>query len=193
MIALTTAVALGAMSYVATNVDNLVIVSTLCSDASKRRAAALGMLIASAVVLSLSAAGTLLDKVIEPEHLGYLGIVPLGLGLRLAISGPAPAEQEKKIGGAWAIAVLLIANSTDTIAALAPLFAESSRASRFGLLLGFAFAAVAWLVLMLMLTRSAGAVLGSSPKARRFAHYFASTTMIIVGAYIFWDTATDSL
>lgn len=193
MIELATAVALGAAAYAATNVDNLVIVSTLGSGAGKRRAAALGMLIASALVLMLSATGTLLDKVIQPEHLGYLGIVPLGLGLRLAFAGPAPPERQRQVGGPWAIALLLLANSTDTVAAMAPLFAESSRASRLGLLAGFALATAVWLILMLMLAKRADTILATSPGARRFVHRFASTAMIIIGAYILWDTATDTL
>ncbi len=193
MSALATAVFLGMLSYAATNVDNLVIVVGTGSDAVRRRSAAIGMLIAAAVVLALSASGTLLAEVIVPEQLGYLGIVPIALGLRLAVRGPAAAEQGQSGTGALTIAALLIANSTDTIAALAPLFAESARASRIGLLLGFLLAALAWLVLMLTLTRRAGRALASSPRGQRFAHRFASTTMILVGAYILWDTATDSL
>jgi cadmium resistance protein CadD (predicted permease) len=188
-----TAFVLGMASYAATNVDNLVILSTLTSDARRRSAAIGGFLAAAAVVLGLSYAATLLEGLLSPDYLGYLGILPLALGLRLAIAGP-PGEGERPIGtSAAAIAVLLLANSSDTIAAFAPLLAESSRAARLSLIAGFAVAAAIWLTLMLTVSKRAEVLFRSSARARRFAHRFAATTMIVIGAYILWDTATDTL
>ena len=188
-----TAFALGVASYALTNVDNLLILTTLCSDARRRGAAVGGFLVAAVFVLAVSYAARLLDGVLAPAYLGYLGILPLALGLRLAIMGPSGPGERTVAASTPAIAVLLIANSSDTIAAFAPLIAESSRAARLALVAGYALAAVVWLTIMLTVSKQAEIRFRSSDRARRIAHYFAATTMIVIGSYILWDTATDRL
>ena len=137
--------------------------------------------------------GTLLDGVLAPEFLGYLGVLPLALGLRLALAGPGSPSERAVAGSVPTVAILLIANSSDTIAAFAPLFAESSRSARMGLIAGFLATAAVWLTIMLAVSKRAESWFLGSGRARTVAHYFAATTMIVVGTYILWDTATDTI
>ena len=192
-VALLTAMALGIASYAATNVDNLLILTTLCADPRRRKAAIGGFLAAAIIVLSIAYAGTLLDGVLAPEFLGYLGVLPLALGLRLALAGPGSPSERAVAASVPTVAVLLIANSSDTIAAFAPLFAESSRSARTGLISGFLATAAVWLTIMLAVSKRAESWFLGSGRARTVAHYFAATTMIVVGTYILWDTATDTI
>jgi len=193
LIAYVTAMTVAAVSYAATNLDNLLLLATVGSDAARRRAVVAGFLVATAIVFGLSVAGTLLANVLAPKFLGYLGIVPILLGLRLAIAGPPPAERTEARMEAVPVAALLVGNSGDTIAAFAPLFAESARAMRIAVATGFVLCAAAWLFLLLRLSGHAEVAFRSSPTARRRAHQLAAATMIAVGSYILWDSSTDTL
>ena len=188
-----TAMAVAVVSYAATNLDNLLLLATVSADAARRRAAVAGFLVATGLVLGLSVAGTLLSAMLAPNVLGYLGIVPIVLGLRLALAGSPAAEPAAAGTAVLPVAALLVGNSGDTVAAFAPLFAESSRPMRGAVAAGFLLSAALWLVLISRLSTRVGAVFRSSPKAQRLAHYFTAATMILVGAYILWDSSTDTL
>jgi cadmium resistance protein CadD (predicted permease) len=193
LFAYATATTIGVVSYAATNLDNLVLLVTIGSGARRRRAAIAGFVLASAVVLGLSLAGALLPNLLSPKALGYLGIVPILLGLRLMLAGPAAFERIAVDAAAMPVAALLIGNSGDTIAAFAPLFAESARAMRFAVAAGFMLCATAWLLLLAGVSHRAEAAFRSSPTFRRDAHRISAATMIAVGAYILWDSGTDTL
>ena len=126
--------------------------------------------------------------------LGYLGIVPLVLGLRLLLLSPGTHENALPARvSAAGIAALLIANSVDTVAAFAPLFAESYPAVRLSLAVGFGLAAATWLTLVIGIAGRLRRLFDSSATAARLAPRIAGVIMILVGAYILWDSGTDTL
>jgi cadmium resistance protein CadD (predicted permease) len=123
-----------------------------------------------------------------PELLGYLGLVPVSIGIYLLLFSSAQAEQTASRATTWpAISGLLIANSGDTIFAIGPLFAESGSDARIGLALGFALIATVWLLLILNLSER----VARSDLLSRLGHRMAPWMMILVGLYILSDSATD--
>ena len=185
---LITALALVPIAYAATNVDNLLIMASLGAGRASRRDLVTGFTVASLAVLAIASSAMFMDRIIPPELLGYLGFVPVSIGVYLLLftgaGGPAAAGH----GTAWpAISGLLLANSGDTIFAVGPLFAESGSDARLGLALGFALVASTWLLLILTVSErvARSAVLG------RLGHRMAPWMMILVGLYILSDSTTD--
>ncbi|SRR6056297_95851 len=183
-----TALILAFVTYASTNLDNLLLLSSLATGRADRRPIAYGFLSATVLTATISVAFVLLSWFLAPTVIRYLGIVPIALGARMLIA--RPTEEGKRAAGvltAPGVALVLLANSTDTVAGFGPLFAESEPVVVAGLLAGFAVTAGVWLALVMRLS-------GSSALGTRTAAGLQRLTpliMIVVGLYILADTGTD--
>ena len=91
--------------------------------------------------------------------------------------------------GALPIAVLLLSNSSDTIATFGPLLSESEPVVQAAMLAGFMLAAAAFGLLVLKLA----AHLSKATALSRIAAKLSPLAMIAIGIYILLDTTTDTL
>lgn len=185
---LVTALLLVPVAYAATNIDNLLIMASLGAGRASRGQLIAGFVVASCTVLLVASTAVFIDRLLPPQVLGYLGFVPISIGVYLLLF--APARPETATGGqtTWpAIAGLLLANSGDTIFALGPLFAESGSDARLGLAAGFAMIAAVWLFLIL----GASKRVARSKWLGRLGYRIAPWMMILVGLYVLSDSATD--
>ena len=183
-----TALVLVPIAYAATNVDNLLIMAALGAGTGRRVHLVTGFLVASTGVLFIASLATYIERVVPPDVLGYLGFVPLSIGLYLLLFTNAQAENPASRSTTWpAVAGLLFANSGDTIFAVGPLFAESGSDARLGLAIGFALIAIVWLFLILSISQRAA----RSETLSRLGPRLAPWMMILVGLYILSDSATD--
>ena len=139
---LSMAILLVPVAYASTNIDNLLIMAALAGGRASRAAIVTGFVLASLVVLIVSALAIVIETLIPPVVLGYLGFVPISIGLYLLLA-PASGDDGAAVTAAtWpAITGLLVANSADTMFALGPLFAESGTSARIGLAIGFVLVA----------------------------------------------------
>lgn len=182
-----TALVLVPVAYAATNVDNLLIMATL-SGSTRRGHLVAGFLVASGGVLLVASLASFIERAVPAAVLGYLGFVPLGIGLYLLLfAGPQAADPASRPTTWPAVAGLLLANSGDTIFAVGPLFAESGHDARFGLAVGFALIAGVWLALILNVSQR----VARSATLSRLGPRIAPWMMILVGLYILSDSATD--
>jgi cadmium resistance protein CadD (predicted permease) len=183
-----TAVVLVPVAYAATNVDNLLIMSTLAAGRASRRSLVTGFLVASLAVLIIVSLATFISRAVPHEVLGYLGFVPLSIGIYLLLFTGSPDDSATSSAATWpAVAALLFANSGDTIFAVGPLFAESGDGARVGLAIGFVLIATVWLALILGLSTR----IAKSATLGRIGHRIAPWMMILVGLYVLSDSATD--
>lgn len=185
---LVTALVLVPFAYAATNIDNLLIMASLGAGRASRRHLVTGFLVASGIVLLVASMAMFIDRMVPAEVLGYLGFVPISIGIYLLLFTGQQAETTAARATTWpAISGLLLANSGDTIFAIGPLFAESGNDARLGLAVGFVLIAVVWLSLILTLSErvARSAVLG------KLGHRIAPWMMILVGLYILTDSTTD--
>lgn len=185
---LVTALILAFVTYASTNLDNLLLLSGLAAGRADRRPISYGFLGATILTAAISVTFVLLSWFLAPGVIRYLGVVPIVLGSRMLIARPSaegkPAASALTTPG---VALVLLANSTDTIASFGPLFAESEPVVVAGLLAGFAVMAGLWLALIMRLS-------GSSALGGRTAAGLQRLTpliMIAVGLYILADTGTD--
>jgi cadmium resistance protein CadD (predicted permease) len=183
-----TTVLLVSVTYAATNVDNLLIMATLAAGMASRSAVIVGFVVASIAVLLIASLATFIEDLLPAAVLGYLGFVPISIGVYLLFDSGSPDDDAAGRATTWpAITGLLFANSGDTIFALGPLFAESEDSARIGLAAGFVVIAMVWLVLILNVSSRVAA----SARLSRLGHWLAPWMMILIGLYILTDTGTD--
>lgn len=188
------------VSFVFTNLDNLILaVITLGAGQDRTWPVFAAMISASLMVLVVSGIAVAIGSAVDAGLLGYLGIAPIGIGLyTLFYAGrnpPIPAEEASAVGQGNAVAiwlgtaVLLFANSGDTLAILLPLLVESNRASAVVVALSFLGCSVLWALL--------ARALASQPllvgRLQRGGERFMPWVMIVVGIYILLNTGTDSI
>ena len=181
---------LGTIAYVSTNLDNLLLASSVAASGAGRPNVLRGWLLSAAAVLGLSIAFAAVAGVVPPTSLGWLGLVPLVLGIRLLMrGGDSPDNQAAAATGTLPVAVLLVTNSSDTVATFGPLLAESEPVARMAMLAGFVLAAVALVSLVLKIA----ARLDKASTLSRLAAKLSPLVMIAIGIYILLDTTTDTI
>jgi cadmium resistance protein CadD (predicted permease) len=190
-----TVIAVAASAYAATNLDNLTLLVVLLSTFRDRRSAVIAGFAAGALVIGLAsfviggAAGTA-----PVEYLGLLGIVPVTLGLigigRLFRNGAnRETDAEPQFGRNAFLATMLtqLGNGADTIVTLAALFADSMPAAD-SLIVMTLLAMAALFVLIGTYAVSHPSVVSVIDK---HAHRVTPFILILVGGYIFANTASD--
>ena len=182
-----------AATYIATNIDNLVLlVAWLIGQRGSPWRIAAGFSMAAIAVLIASWALALSANVIPVEYVGYLGLLPMLLGLKLLLDlirhrtsegiGPADAKTSS-----LAIAVTLFANSVDTMLVFAPLLADSNNEADFRIVAAYLLVGVVWFGLAQFFSRHARRMQSIVATAQ----WIAPLVMIAVGFYILNNTATD--
>lgn len=181
-----------ALAYALTNIDGLFAFFAIATS-GRYRQALIGFLLAQLLVVTgayVAGAGV---TFLTPHALGYLGLVPLSLGVwelwkNMSRSGDDP-DTIKAAHSIFSAAVIFLALSADTFILIAAFFADTAAVLDQHVLLG-AFIAVAGLIVAgTLLTRS----LGSNRKIQRFFENLSPFVMIVAGIYILLDTATDTL
>ena len=89
--ALITALVLVPFAYAATNVDNLLIMASLSAGRASRGHLVVGFVVASCTVLLIASMAVFIDRLVPPEVLGYLGLVPISIGTYLLLFSGAEA------------------------------------------------------------------------------------------------------
>ena len=195
-----TLAALAAGSFIATNIDNLVLMVVLKGSHPQRRlAVAAGYLLSVTFVLLACIAGSLLGAVLNAGLVGYLGFVPLGFGVALllrrqrATAGPDPAPEQQATLGWWAVCLssagIMAGNSGDSLAILLPLSAETLGKGLPILLLMYLVWAVCWATMALGISRQRALADHIEKHGARLVPWL----MIAIGFYILANTATDTL
>lgn len=181
----------GLTVYLGTNLDNLVLLTALAGTRpdgpSQGRSAV--FVVAGIVMGAALALGHVLSAV-PVGVMNRLGFVPLGLGLWMA--GRAIMMRGSDGAGRLprgSLVLLLLFGSSDTIAALTPLLAETVMGLRLPLLSGVALGAVLlagglnWTLTRPALRRA----------LERHGRWIAPLVMILAGLYMLADTGTDTV
>lgn len=131
-------IALGAAAFVATNVDDSLVLLFFFGDRRFRaRHVFLGQALGIGLLVLLSLAGALLAVAMPDELVGLLGLLPIALGVRQLIerrrgaadaATPAPVVARGEPGWrrAAAVAGVTLANGGDNVGVYVPLFATRS-------------------------------------------------------------------
>lgn len=193
----TTALALIITSFVATNLDNLaLLVSWLLTGQFQRKQILRGYLLGMLAVLVLSSAFGLGASFVPVQYVGYLGVIPIVLGLRGLYTlirrsdqtDPAAAAKNLRLMP-LSIAATQLANGVDTILVFGPLLADSELGVDLVMLGGFVVMTLIWYRLARFLERHVARL----TILERYGHWIAPIVLVLVGLYILDNTSTDVL
>ena len=195
-----TLLGLVASGFVATSIDNLFLLVVLQgANAGRHSAVLLGFIASSIAVICVSVMGVLAGSAVGTNLIGYLGVVPLLLGLHMLYSawaeGPREATEVASFAGGgesriwFSTFVLMFSNSGDSIAVFLPLLAESGRSAPLLIICGFLVMALLWAAMAYLIAGQRALAEQIEGRAEKVVPWI----MIGVGVYILMDTATDPL
>jgi cadmium resistance protein CadD (predicted permease) len=121
---------LALLTFAVTNVDDLLLLALLFSNPRYPvRSVVVGQFLGVAFLVGVSLFGLVLGKLAQPQWVGWLGLVPIFIGLRAAwrLREPSAAEaspQPVSVGSTvLQVAAITIANGADNVSVYVPLFA----------------------------------------------------------------------
>ena len=182
-----------ASSFFATNVDNLLLLVgwMLGGRTSMGRLAAAYAITVIAVLLASLALG-LSANLIPIDYVGYLGLVPILLGVKMFADqlrhrshGPSNATMQNF--SVAAVATTLFANSVDTMLVFAPLLADSDAGTDRVIVAVYLVMALIWFLAARFFSQHAG----RPRRVSTAAQWLTPLIMIAVGLYILDNTLTD--
>jgi len=191
-----TTLSLVATTYAATNLDNLVLlVGWLLAARLPVGKIFAGYFLGMSLILVASIVVGLAGNLFPVEYIRYLGAIPITLGLKMLFdlwrergrdsdADSSPGMQRIAVSG---IFLTQLSNGTDSVLAFAPLLADSRMNIDFIIAIAFMLMVLAWFALAQYATTHAKRVSALTSVAQ----WVAPIVMIVVGWYIFDNTATD--
>ncbi|WP_424986265.1 hypothetical protein [Microbulbifer sp. S227A] len=178
------------MALALTNIDNLLVLLAVLIPLGPMRALT-GYVAAQLLVLGLSVAVSLGASDLLSGQSGYLGVVPLAMGLRgLYLARRATREEVGPVatgGGVMALILMFLGMSADTFGVLVPILTDSLPGFRLWGVAG-ALAAIGAMALAAYVPfRRGGPAPAWTIRAERLGPY----VMILAGLYVLSDSATD--
>jgi len=188
-----TIIILVAGTYVATNFDNfLLLVGWMLGRRESAGQILAGYGLATIAILLASWLLGLSAGVLPLNYVGYLGFVPILLGVKMLVQ-QVRGRADARVGtiaqelSSLAIATTLFTNSADTMLVFSPLLADSETGTDYVIILAFIAVATIWFLLARFFSRHAARLQGISV----IAQWLAPLIMIVVGLYILDNTVTD--
>ena len=186
---------LAVVAYAATHFDNLILLVGVVSRQGQPFAAvAIGVLLSTGAILALCIGAALVADLAPQHWLGYLGLVPIGFGVReLYRLKRADSDSETDSGipaiSAVGVAAVMLANSADTLGALVPIFAETRDALLPAVIVSVLVASGAACGLAWWIARHRH----MGPAIRRLGPRLVPFVLIAVGLYVLSNTRTDTV
>lgn len=139
-----TAISTGITAFIATNLDDLVILTLLFSQVNTnlhRRHIIIGQYLGFCTLVIASLVGFLGGLILPPQWIGLLGLVPIAIGISRWLSADQDASVDTKTEldfsknsiftsflspQSYSVAAITIANGSDNVGIYMPLFANSA-------------------------------------------------------------------
>lgn len=191
------AIVTGAITFAATNIDDIFVLMLFFSQTNQNFRAGhiiVGQYLGFTALVLISLVGFLGGLIIPPEWIGLLGLLPIIIGVRHWLkrnkSETDEAEANVSKANSWAaissVAAVTFANGGDNIGIYTPLFASSDSFSLVITLLVFYLLLGVWCY--------AGYVIIRHPLVARvlsgYAHYIVPFVLIGLGIYILLESRT---
>lgn len=193
MIELATFALSAALAQVLTNLDNLAALLALMLVVGPVRAV-FGYVAAQVIVVCAAMAVALGMNDTVPGWTGYLGVIPLTLGLRgiwQQFVGSDQHDDAALNSGASVIVttILFLTLSMDSFAVMTPLLADSTPRFRLAALIGAASAVAALGLVAVVGAHATGGAAGWLVRFEKLGPY----AMALAGAYVLLNTGTDAI
>lgn len=127
-----TTILLAAASYVGTNLDDIFLLTLFFAEAQTKREQrfiVLGQSLGILILYGISILGALGLSFLPEKYVGFLGVLPILLGIKAILSHGDEAEGTKNAAGsAMRVTLVTLANGADNIGVYVPLFTGLSLA-----------------------------------------------------------------
>jgi cadmium resistance protein CadD (predicted permease) len=178
-------IGLAAALFVATDIDDLVMLTALFAIAPhRRRQIVWGQYLGIAALVALSVAATLGLLALPAHWVRWIGLVPLGLGIKALVEvmrrSPDHEPGRTNVAGVTSTAMLTIAGGGDNLAAYIPVLQRMPKAQWPYLFAVFAIGVALWCAL--------AAWLGGHPHVQaaldRTGHWIVPVVYIAIGVWV---------
>jgi cadmium resistance transport/sequestration family protein len=195
----------GLAAFVATNLDDVVVLMVFfgqINPAGRVRNIVAGQYLGFALLILLSLPGYFGGRLLPPQWIGLLGLVPLGIGIKLLFAGSSPNEEttstqavsSSRLSGFLTfvppqilqVAAVTVANGGDNIGIYVPLFASKNLGGLLTILGVFAVMVGVWCYLAWRLIRQP--LIGQM--FNQYGDRLVPGVFIILGGYILWESGT---
>ncbi|HEU4835213.1 MAG TPA: cadmium resistance transporter [Pyrinomonadaceae bacterium] len=187
------ALATGAVSFVATNIDDIFVLALFFGQTGKRGLRrwhiVAGQYIGFAALVAISLVGYFVRFIIPAAWIGLLGLLPIAMGVRAFVRGHQGNEEDldARAGtGILPVAAVTFANGGDNIGIYTPLFAASERGELLVIVTAFFVLVGLWCVL--------GKLIGNHTAVKksldRYGHIIVPFVLIGLGIYIIVESGT---
>lgn len=209
-----TAIAEGITAFIATNIDDIIILLLFFAqvDANfRRRHIVVGQYLGFTLLILASLPGFFGGLVVPREWIGLLGLLPIAIGLKQLLNRQADTEDVQTATSEFAssstlkskksflssifspqtykVAAVTVANGGDNISIYIPIFAGSTL-NRLGVILGVFFLMVGvWCAVAFSLTRHPAIARVLS----RYGHAVVPYVLIALGLFILYERGSFSL
>jgi len=189
-----TAVVTATLTFAATNIDDIFVLTLFFSQLSRAFRPAhivAGQYLGFSALVAISLVGFLGARALPRTWIGFLGVAPILIGIRRWIHRHDPPRQDHGSHGTsiTSVAVVTFANGGDNIGIYTPLFASSDTA-RLAVTLSIFYVLLAlWCLLGYYITRH-------PTVARMLAHYghvIVPFVFVSLGIYILLQSGTFTL
>jgi cadmium resistance protein CadD (predicted permease) len=186
---------LASAAFFATNLDNLILLTTFLNRYKEKKPLVYtGYILAISIAIGGSyAAGTLIDE-LPLEYLGYLGSIPLLLGLyglwQLFLNQELDAIAHHRSDHRLIVPIVALSqfsNSSDSMITFSIIYADT-RSSLDWLITATLFTTAVLFALLASIATD-NRVLGQ--RLDKYAPYFTPFILIYVGAYVLMNTSSD--
>ena len=176
------------LAQVLTNLDNLAVLFAMLLSVGAIRAVA-GFATAQIMVLIAAYGVAVGASDMMMGDTGYLGVIPIGLGLyAIWKRHTSPPESQSIAPASYVMAtVMFLAMSLDTFAVMTPLLIDSTPAYRTSATIGVLAAITLTALMALGLSRVAGHAGAWAAKAESLGPF----AMILAGIYVLIDSGSD--
>ncbi|WP_193194894.1 cadmium resistance transporter [Nostoc sp. MG11] len=201
---LVTAIPTGITAFIATNLDDLVILTLLFSQVNatfRRRHIVIGQYLGFCTLVIASLAGFLGGLILPSHWIGLLGLVPITVGLSRLLNSEteAPSDTQSEteffhsspLAGflspqAYSVAAITIANGSDNVSIYMPLFANSALSNLLVIIALFLLLVGVWCYVTYKLTCQPAI----SNLLTRYGNSLVPFVLIGLGMFIIIDSAS---
>lgn len=189
------AIATGVVSFAATNIDDIFVLTLFFGQTGRRLRrwhVIAGQYLGFAALVAISLVGYFARLVMSPAWIGLLGLLPIAIGVRSFLRRDDDGEERQEAMGAagmLSVAAVTFSNGGDNIGVYTPLFAASDLATLLVMMAVFFIMLAVWCV--------AGYFLGNHPAVKRtldrYGHIIVTFVLIGLGIYIMLESGTLKL
>lgn len=194
------AITTGVVAFAATNIDDIFILILLYSQITKNLLhwhITAGQYLGFTALVAISFVGFLSGLFIPQEWIGFLGLLPIAIGIRYSLYKNKSKNNEEKpnisktgaLSAIISVAAVTIANGSDNIGIYAPLFASSDLSKLIIILIVFYVLLGVWCAVGYFLTHHPTIV----KVLKQYSHYIIPLILVGLGIYILIESQTYRL